>query len=78
MKCKKNNIQIANTTSISISGPKEEKEVMRDKYKETRELTEKYGGRILRDVELEDGFFLEVLFDTEAELKSFKKEVGVK
>ena len=62
------NILVPSVSIVSISG--KDKQRINFKHVEAKSEASKCGGRILRDVELSDGFFMEVLFET-PEMKEF-------
>lgn len=70
------NIYISSVSTISISG--KDKQRLQFKHVEAKSEATKCGGKILRDVKLEDGFFMEVLFERSEMKEFFESKIGVK
>ena len=68
-------IKRAYVSTISISGKKESAKV---KFVNIKQKAHQYGGRILREQEFTDGFFVEVQFADEGLMNVWENAIGVK
>lgn len=65
----------ANISTISISGDMEQ---ARAKFVSVKQVSQRYGGNILREQEFSDGFFLEVHFADENLMRVYENNIGIK
>lgn len=72
-----NDIKIANTIAITIIGGEGRKDDMRQKCIRAKALARTADGKVLREEEFPDGFFLEVCFQDSEMMEIWKKQLGI-
>lgn len=71
------NIQIANTIAITIIGKEDRKDAMTQQCIRAKALARSLDGKILREQEFMDGFFLEVCFTNIEMMDFWKKQLNI-
>lgn len=70
-------IKVPDTATLAIFGPEERKTETTIKANEVKSRAFGYGGRILREMEFKDGYFIEFYFTDAVSAEVFKMEYGL-